>query len=423
MGECNKETTFSILDYFYSSGGNFLDTANMYMAGESETWLGEWMELRGVRDEMVVATKYTVPLKRAEDEGKILSNHGGNNKKSLRISLAGSLKRLRTDYADILYVHGWEGTTSVRELMRSLDDVVKSGKVLYLGISNTPAWVVVKANDYARAHALTPFVVYEGRWNAADRDIEREVVPMCKAEGMAIAVWGAMGGGKFKNAEQQVEAGRSTAVDDRSGTSAEDFQSVFKKLEKVGERKGASSMNVAMRYIMLKVCASCFYFPLAVLTKAQAPYVFPICGGRKIDHLKSNIEALGVDLSGEDIREIEGAFKFDLGYPHSTLSGARDKPASAKDPAFVVAMCCSFDGVEEAKVCYTKQYFNPSYTAMGHIVNAFTFTGDSQLRVTEHYSLENYTLQILSKGDTSYRSTCILQKSLSKIVQFPRQWQ
>jgi aryl-alcohol dehydrogenase-like predicted oxidoreductase len=155
MGECNKETTFSILDYFYSSVGNFIDTANMYMAGESETWLGEWMELRGVRDEMVVTTKYTVPLKRAEDEGKILSNHGGNNKKSLRVSLAGSLKRLRTDYVDIFYVHGWEGTTTIVELMRSLDDVVKSGKVLYLGISNTPAWVVVKANDYARAHALT----------------------------------------------------------------------------------------------------------------------------------------------------------------------------------------------------------------------------------------------------------------------------
>jgi hypothetical protein len=103
-----------------------------------------------------------------------------------------------------------------------------------------------------------------------------------------------------------------------------------------------------------------------VLTKAQAPYVFPICGGRKIDHLKSNIEALGIDLSEEDIREIEGAFKFDLGYRHSTLSGARDKPVSAKDPAFVVAMCCSFDGVEEAKVCHPKQYFNPSYTAMGH---------------------------------------------------------
>lgn len=256
MGECNKETTFSILDHFYSSGGNFIDTANMYMAGESETWLGEWMELRKLRDEMVVATKYSIPLKGVEEQSKILSNQGGNNKKSLRISLDGSLKRLRTDYVDILYVHSWEGTTSIEELMRSLDDVVKAGKALYLGISNTPAWFVVKANDFARAYGLTPFVVYQGRWNAADRDIEREIVPMCRSEGMAITVWGAMGGGKFKSTEQKGEVGRSAAVDDRSSSSVEIFQNVFKELEKVGKRKNASAMNVALRYVMLKVCKS-----------------------------------------------------------------------------------------------------------------------------------------------------------------------
>jgi aryl-alcohol dehydrogenase-like predicted oxidoreductase len=179
MGECNKETTFSILDHFYASGGNFIDTANVYIAGESEEWLGEWMASRNVRDEMVIATKYTVPIKTPDDK-RILSNHRGNNKKSLRISLEGSLKTPKTDYVDIMYVHGWEGTGSAEEVMRGLDDVVRAGKVLYLGISNTPAWVVVKANDYAHQYGLSPFVVYQCRWNAVDREIEREVVPCAR---------------------------------------------------------------------------------------------------------------------------------------------------------------------------------------------------------------------------------------------------
>jgi aryl-alcohol dehydrogenase-like predicted oxidoreductase len=165
MGECTKETAFTILDEFHSAGGNFIDTANMYMAGESEIWLGEWMKLRNVRDQIVLATKYShsEPSGYTDSDGGILSNYSGSNKKALRVSLNASLKRLGTDYVDLYYVHAWEGTASIEELMRGLDDMVRSGKVLYLGVSNWPAWVVVKANAYAREHGLTPFVVYEGR--------------------------------------------------------------------------------------------------------------------------------------------------------------------------------------------------------------------------------------------------------------------
>ncbi|KAK9258087.1 NADP-dependent oxidoreductase domain-containing protein, partial [Lipomyces tetrasporus] len=127
VGECTKETAFAILDRFYGAGGNFIDTANMYMNGESEQWLGEWMAARGVRDDLVIATKYSTSWKMPfmELEGQILSNYGGNNKKSLRLSLEASLKRLGTSYVDILYVHAWEGTTTIPELMRALDDVVR----------------------------------------------------------------------------------------------------------------------------------------------------------------------------------------------------------------------------------------------------------------------------------------------------------
>lgn len=254
MGECAKETAFSILDQFHCSGGNFIDTANMYMAGESEQWLGEWMALRGVRDEMVVATKYTVPLRSlaTEPEGGILSNYGGTNKKSLRLSLEASLRSLQTEYVDILFVHAWEATTSMIELMRSLDDVVRAGKVLYLGVSNWPAWVVVKANDYARQHGLTPFVVYEGRWNTAEREIERDILPMCKVEGMGITVWGALGGGKFKQGRRKEEIGRTANVD-LGGASMESFQKFGATMEEIGKRKGADAVAVALRYVILKV--------------------------------------------------------------------------------------------------------------------------------------------------------------------------
>lgn len=146
MGECSKETAFQILDTFYENGGNFIDTANFYQSEQSETWLGEWMAERKNRDQLVIATKYTMSHRMFGPE-KIKSNFQGNHAKSLRLSVDASLKKLHTDYIDILYVHMWDFTTSVEELMTSLNNMVVNGKVLYLGISDTPAWLVVKCNE------------------------------------------------------------------------------------------------------------------------------------------------------------------------------------------------------------------------------------------------------------------------------------
>jgi aryl-alcohol dehydrogenase-like predicted oxidoreductase len=174
MGECSKETAFEILDYFFSQGGNFIDTANGYQEGQSEMWLGEWMAARENRDQIVLATKYSSPYKLSK-QGKIQSNYGGNGIKSLRISVEASLKKLQTSYIDLLYVHWWDYAVTIPELMHSLNDLVVAGKVMFLGISDTPAWVVTKANQYARDHGLRPFVVYQGLWNAAIRDFERDI--------------------------------------------------------------------------------------------------------------------------------------------------------------------------------------------------------------------------------------------------------
>ncbi|KAL2820858.1 NADP-dependent oxidoreductase domain-containing protein [Aspergillus cavernicola] len=292
MGECSKETAFEILDYFFSKGGNFIDTAINYQDGESEIWIGEWMNTRNIRDHIVLATKFTTNFQvHLGHEKRINSNFGGNNTKSLRISIETSLQRLQTSYVDVLYVHWWDHTTSVSELMLALNTLVRQGKVLYLGASDCPAWFVAKCNQYARDQGIQGFVVYQGQWSAANRSFERDILGLCAEDGMAIAPWGALGGGQFKP-KSWPEKGRSTVYP------SEHAAAVTEVLEEIAGRKGSLITSVALAYVMHK-----------------APYVFPIVGGRKLDHLKANIDALSLALSAEDISMIEGAFPFSLGFP------------------------------------------------------------------------------------------------------------
>ncbi|PGH13979.1 hypothetical protein AJ80_06119 [Polytolypa hystricis UAMH7299] len=176
-GECSKETAFEILDYFVSQGGNFIDTANAYQHEQSEMWLGEWLSSRNNRDQMVIATKYTTGYQ-SHMKDRIQANYGGNGTKSMHLSVEASLHKLQTTYIDLLYVHWWDYTISIPELMHSLNNLVVSSKVLYLSVSDTPAWVVAKANQYARDHGLRQFAVYQGMWNAGMRDFEREILPV-----------------------------------------------------------------------------------------------------------------------------------------------------------------------------------------------------------------------------------------------------
>ena len=311
MGQCDKSQSFAMLDYFYENGGNFIDTANNYQGEESEVWIGEWMKEKKIRDELVIATKFTTMFPATvTGEKHIRSNYAGNHAKSLRVSLEASLQKLQTSYIDLLYVHWWDFTTSIPELMHALHNVVTAGKVLYLGISDTPAWVVSKANEYARQKGLTPFVVYQGLWNASMRDFERDILPMCESEGMAIAPWGALGRGNFRPAADYEKA----KEEGRQGPGAnEDQKKVAAALEKLAKSKGTAITSVAQAYVMHKY-----------------PYVFPIVGGRKIEHLKGNIEGLGVDLTDEEVDEIEGVVPFDVGFPMNMLFGMSGEPYSTR---------------------------------------------------------------------------------------------
>ncbi|KAI0197559.1 aldo/keto reductase [Astrocystis sublimbata] len=323
MGACDQKTTEGILDFFYESGGNFIDTSNNYQFEESEIWIGEWMKKRGNRDQMVIATKYTTNYRANHPDTEILINYQGNGTKSLHTSVTQSLKKLQTDYIDLLYVHWWDYSTSIPEVMQSLNQLVLSGKVLYLGISDTPAWVVSKANEYARSHGLRQFSVYQGRWSAATRDFEREIIPMTKAEGMGLAPWGALGGGKFKTEEQRQKN------EGRSFPPTENEIKVTAALEEVAKAKNTLITSVAQAYVMHKT-----------------PYVFPIVGGRNTEHLKANIEALKLALSEDDIKHIEAAAPFDLGFP---ANFAYREPPKHPGETFLLNMGGTTDYVPESK--------------------------------------------------------------------------
>jgi len=335
MGECSKETAFEILDYFYNSGGNFIDTANGYQDGESEMWLGEWMAARKNRDELVLATKYSTPYMNAQ-KGLIQSNYGGNGTKSLRLSVDASLKKLQTSYIDLLYVHWWDYTTTIPELMQSLNDLVSSGKVMFLGISDTSAWVVTKAHQYARDHCLRQFVVYQGLWNAATRDFEREIIPMCRDEGMGLLPYGTLGQGRFQTEASFAEREKNNPGRKMKPTSAVE-KKVSQILEKISKAKNTELTSVALAYVMQKT-----------------PYVFPIVGGRKLEHIKGNVTALSVSLTEGEIKQIEGAYEFDFGFPSTFLSGtliSGAPPQTAEGPGdvWLTKLLGNFDWVEAEK--------------------------------------------------------------------------
>ncbi|TFK47308.1 Aldo/keto reductase [Heliocybe sulcata] len=312
MGAMNKESSLKLLDAYFDAGGNFIDTANGYQDESSEEVLGEWMEKRGIRDKMVIATKYTTGYKKDDDSVAIKINYAGNSSKSMHVSVRDSLRKLRTDYVDILYVHWWDWNTSVEEVMDALHKLVMQGKVLYLGISDTPAWVVAKANTYARMAHKTPFVIYQGMWNVMQRDFERDIIPMCRAEGMALAPWYVIAGGHFRTDEEE-ERRRQTGEKGRLIYQSEwertpEERKVCAALEKVAKEVGVKSLTaVAIAYVMHKT-----------------PYVFPIIGGRKVEQLEDNVQALDISLSDEQIKYLESILPFQPGFPNMFLGDGSD---------------------------------------------------------------------------------------------------
>ncbi|KII90749.1 hypothetical protein PLICRDRAFT_106646 [Plicaturopsis crispa FD-325 SS-3] len=303
FGAMDKESSFKLMDAFYDLGGNFIDTANNYHDETTEQFVGEWAEQRGIRDQLVIATKYSTNFKMGDDGVVQKSLYSGNHAKSLHLSVEASLKKLRTSYIDILYVHYWDWMTSVEEVMNSLHNLVVTGKVLYLGISDSPAWVVSKANQYARDHGKSPFVIYQGAWNVMARSFERDIIPMARAEGMALAPWNVLASGKLRTdaeEERRRESGeKGRMLGGAPWERTEDEKKMSQALEKVAKEVDAKHITaVAIAYVMQK-----------------APYVFPVVGGRKVEHFTANMEALDIVLKPEHIAYLESIIPFDIGFP------------------------------------------------------------------------------------------------------------
>ncbi|KAL2702511.1 hypothetical protein AAEP93_006809 [Penicillium crustosum] len=258
----------------YEAGGNFIDTVNVYQNEQSEEWIGEWVEASQNRDSLVLATKFTMDYRsHAIGKGPRAANFAGNSRHSIHVSIRDSLKKLRTDYIDIYYVHYWDFTTSIKEAMNPLHILVKQGKVLYLGALDTPAWIAAAANTYAIDHGKTPFSIYQGRWNLLNRDFERDIIPMARQFSMSLAPWDVLGGGKFQSTaklERRKSAGEGLrAFAGRPPHETEEEIKVSEALEKAGN-------------------------------------VFPLIGGRKVEHLKDNIRALSLKLTQDQIMHLEG---------------------------------------------------------------------------------------------------------------------
>jgi aryl-alcohol dehydrogenase-like predicted oxidoreductase len=284
LEECRK-----IVDAYADAGGNVVDTAINYRGGASEEFLGEL--LLGRRDRFVLATKYTVSRDREDPNG------AGNHRKNLRLSLDTSLRRLRTDYLDIYWVHMWDPQTPIEETMRALDDEVRAGRILYVGISDTPAWIVSQANTLAAWRGWTAFAGLQVPYSLLQRDIERELLPMAESFGMTVAAWSPLAGGilsgKFTR-EQAPEAG--TRIDASSIT--EQQLKVAAAVQSVAGELGVTPSQVAIGW-----------------TRARSQNIHPIIGARRLDQLLDNIGAADLDLPGAAIAQLDDAAEIDLGFP------------------------------------------------------------------------------------------------------------
>jgi len=282
-----------IFDAYVAAGGNAIDTAINYSAGHSEAIVGDLVAAD--RDRFVVATKYTVTRDGADP------NAAGNHRKNLVHSLELSLRRLETDYVDLYWVHIWDPNTPIDETMRALDDIVRSGKALYVGISDAPAWVVARAQTLADWRGWSPFVALQLPYSLVQREIERELLPVADAFGLSVVAWSPLAGG--------ILSGKYGGTDTPTGTrhadadiSARDL-TIAREVQAVAAEIDASPSQVAIAWTM-----------------ARSDAVLPIVGARNLVQFEDNLGALAVDLSAETMARLDAASAITLGFPHDFMA-------------------------------------------------------------------------------------------------------
>jgi aryl-alcohol dehydrogenase-like predicted oxidoreductase len=300
-----KEEARRIFDTYVERGGNFVDTANQYTNGTSEEMLGEFA--REKRDSLVLATKYTVTTRPGDP------NSGGNHRKSMVQSVETSLRRLQTDYIDLLYLHAWDGTTPVEEVLRAMDDLVSAGKVLYAGISDTPAWQVSRMQAIADLRGWSPLVALQIEYSLIERTVERELIPMARELGLGVVPWSPLASGvltgKYTQADLDLGGGSAAAEGTRKNLAA---------------ANGAlTQRGLAIAEVVKEVASQLEVTPSQVAlawTMRDPGVTAPIIGARTLAQLEDNLGALDVTLTEGQLAGLEKVSGIELGFPHDFLA-------------------------------------------------------------------------------------------------------
>jgi aryl-alcohol dehydrogenase-like predicted oxidoreductase len=284
----DKTASFSIMEAFANAGGNFLDTANIYKLGTSEKIIGEFINPRD-RDFFVIATKYSLR------DNNTNPNASGNNRKNMMRSIEQSLKRLQTDFVDILYLHIWDDLTPIDEVLRGIDDLIRQGKVNYAAISDTPAWVVSMGNTLAAANGLTQFSALQVEYSLLQRTPERDLIPMANHFGMTVTPWAPLAGGALTGKYLRGEKGR---IKPESNRRDDNSTRITREVMAVADRLGVQPGNVALQW-----------------TRQQGFNCIPIVGATRLEQLQENLKVIDLVIPPEDIARLNEASAIDLGFP------------------------------------------------------------------------------------------------------------
>ena len=294
-----KDEARKVYDAFRAAGGNFIDTANVYTNGTSESFLGEFME--GHRPSVVLATKYTNAAPGTDP------NAAGNHRKSMVQAVEASLKRLRTDYIDLYWVHIWDQITPVEEVMRGLDDLVRTGKVLYVGISDAPAWWIAQANTLAQLRGWSPFIGLQIEYSLIERTVERELIPMAKALNFGLTAWSPLSRGVLTGKYH----GRGSS---ERGRMNNDMMKEY-----MPEQQRTDRIVAAVKTVSDEIGRSMAQVALAWLRYRPLP-VIPIIGARKLSQFQDNLASFDLTLSEDHLKTLDEASRIELGFPYDIFS-------------------------------------------------------------------------------------------------------
>ena len=296
----SKDVSKEIFDKYVDRGGNFVDTANKYTNGTSERYIGEFINQD--RERFVVATKFSLNMSPGDP------NAGGNHRKSIVQSLNASLDRLNIDYIDIYWLHTWDFMTPVEEVMQALDDQIKAGKILYIGISDAPAWIIARANAIAEYRGWTPFVAMQMQYSLIQRSIEREFLPMAKELDMTVTAWSPLGGGvltgKYNRSSSEKDKPSSGRLKPDSLRLTERNLAIADEVNSIARESGSSPSTVAIKWIQ----------------EQWNGRIIPILGARTTNQISQNLDCLDLNLSKNQLKTLNEVSKIELGFPYDFLA-------------------------------------------------------------------------------------------------------